>query len=531
MLRLTVVEGKDAGEVFISGAEQITLGAAADNDVCLTDPYVSRHHGRLSKIGGRWTYRDLGSTNGSALERGTEKIALDRDRPEIEIAPGNSLILGETILRLEIGEPARETTPQRTIVASRSLQDLSASRERVLANLGDLTAAYELERQIGLAFQPEEMLEAILDTLLNAFEDATHIILLLADRKTGKPRRQLAKIRGKEGAAQEELVVSMSIANRVLREGKSLLFRDVAGEFGDSNSIVTAGICSSMCVPLWTGEETVGLIQVESRRQRASFSERDLEVLGLFANRAALAIIASELCEAEHTNRLLRDLSAMITHDLKSPLTSIMGFLGILSEEKLNPDQKEFVDISLAASKWLSILIAGILDVAKMEAGEVKLRRESVCVKETLEQALAMLAYQIKEKNIRLETAVAADLPTISVDPEIFQRIVVNLVGNSVKFSPEGSRLTVSAAPEAGAVVISIQDEGPGISKENQERIFDKFVQVETGKRAEKISVGLGLAFCKLAVEAHGGRIWVESEPGHGSRFSFSLPVTANSME
>jgi signal transduction histidine kinase len=111
----------------------------------------------------------------------------------------------------------------------------------------------------------------------------------------------------------------------------------------------------------------------------------------------------------------------------------------------------------------------------------------------------------------------------------MLRRIVVNLVGNSVKFAPEESTIVVSAkvAEEGDQLVVSVQDEGPGIAVEHQARIFEKFVQVGKGRSAEKVSVGLGLAFCKLAVEAQGGRIWVESEPGHGACFSFSLPVGA----
>jgi len=365
-------------------------------------------------------------------------------------------------------------------------------------------------------------------------------MLLLIDKKTGRPRRQVARVRGEEGRARDEIPVSMSVANRVLTEGKSLLFLDVASEFADSQSAAAAAISSSLCAPLWTGEETVGLVQVDSRQgkasppggRRASFTERDLDRLSLFANRAALAIVASELYDAEERNRLLRDLSAMITHDLKGPLTAIMGFLDILAQEPLTGDQAEYVEIALASSKWLTVLIAGILDVAKMEGGEVELHRRPLTLAGEIAEALQLIDYQIREKRITLETVAPPGLPEVCADGELFRRIVVNLVGNSVKFAPGDSTITVSAAlgGDADRVVISVRDQGPGIPKEHQGRIFDKFVQVAKGRSAEKISVGLGLAFCKMAVEAHGGSIWVESEPGQGACFSFSLPVSGNAM-
>jgi signal transduction histidine kinase len=527
MLRLTVLEGKDKSEIFVSREAPVSIGTASDNEVRLTDPFVSRHHGRLSSTNGRWFYRDLGSSNGSVMERAGVRTALDRQSPEVEVASGDLLLVGQTVLRFEAAEVV-QAVAEPTVVATRSLADLLGARERQLASLGGLADAYQFERQIGLAFDPEQTLDVILDMILSGFPQATHAIILLVDKKTKRPRRQVARVRGEEGRAAEEIPVSTSVAGRVVSEGKSLLFKDVPAEFADSQSVVAAGISSSICAPLWTGDETVGLIQVDIRGPKARFTEGDLERLGLIAGRAALAIVGSELREAEHRNRLLQDLSAMITHDLNGPLTSIMGFLDLLSREPLEDRQREFVEIAFSSSKWLSVLIAAILDVAKMEAGQLALEREPLQVAEEIERSLALVSYQLREKDMRLETAAPRDLPPVLGDCELFRRIIVNLVGNAAKFSPRNSALAVSATfeQENKRIVISVQDEGPGISREHQARIFDKFVQVAGAKSAEQVSVGLGLAFCRMAVEAHGGSIWVESEPGRGSRFCFSLPVT-----
>jgi signal transduction histidine kinase/collagenase-like PrtC family protease len=527
MPRLTVLRGEDEGEVFTLRDVSVGIGTAADNFVRINDAAVSRHHGHLSPAGERWLYRDLGSTNGSVIERAGLQIVLDRQHFEIELEPEDLLLVGETVLCFEAAEATDVLPPEHTLIASRDLEDLEVSRQRQLANLDDLLAAYQLEREIGLAFGPEETMDAILEATLKAFPTATHAILLLVDKQSGRPKRQVARIQGEDGRAKEEIVVSMTVAKRVLQEGKSLLFQNVLEEFANSKSVAAARINSSLCVPLWTGEESVGLLQVESRGAKASFTERDLDRLCLFGNRAALAILASELHDAESRNQLLRDLSAMITHDLKGPLTTIIGFLSLLSEEPLGARQKEYVEVALADSQWLSVLIGGILDTAKMEAKEMRPRLQPLDMKAQVEQALALLTYQIQEKQIRLETAIAEGLPQVHADPEVFQRIIVNLVGNAVKFAPERSRICVRAALDSAgdSVIVSVQDEGPGIAREYQSVIFDKFVQVSARRSAEKISVGLGLAFCKLAVEAHGGKIWVESEPGEGSCFSFSLPL------
>jgi len=293
---------------------------------------------------------------------------------------------------------------------------------------------------------------------------------------------------------------------------------------------VAAAITSSICAPLWTGEETVGLIQVEARGRRGRFTEGDLEQLAVFAGRAALAIVGSELADAERKNQLIRDLSDMVAHDLKGPLTTVMGFLELLAEEPLEGRAKQYVERSLGAARWLSVLVAGILDVARLEGAEVTLAREPLDLAEEIPAALDLINYQVSDKGIQVVIACPPDLPRVSANREFVRRVIVNLASNAVELAPSGTSLTVSAEadPEGESVIVSVQDEGPGIPKEFQERIFDKFFQASARERTHtKVSVGLGLSFCRLAVEAHGGRIWVESEPGKGSRFRFSLPVAA----
>ncbi len=528
MLRLTVLEGREKGAVFASREASVGIGTATDNEVRLTDAFVSRHHGKLVLEADRWTYQDLGSSNGSVVDRLGERMVLERDSQPLVLASGDLLLVGESVLRFEATEPMPLQLHQ-TAIAARELADLAGSVRDQLASADGIAAAYQIEQQIGLTFDPEKTLDAILDCLLASFPAATHVIILLVDKASGRPRRQIAKVRGERGRAGQDLRVSMTLANHVLREGESLLFLDVPSQFADSGSVADAGITSTMCAPLWTGEQTVGLIQVDSRGGTASFTEADLDRLCFLASRAALGIVGAELCESEQRNRLLRDLSAMITHDLKGPLTSIMGFLELLLREELTDEQREFAQIALSSSKWLSVLIAAILDAAKLEAGQVTLRREPLAIGEEVEAAVEALSYQLREKDLRLEIAIPADLPPVEADREMFRRVVVNLVGNAAKFSPTGGRVAVSAVVDwpAEALVFSVRDEGPGIAPEYQASIFDKFVQVAKGKSAETISVGLGLAFCKLAVEAHQGSIWVESEPGSGACFSFSLPLTS----
>jgi len=514
--------------VYVCREGTIGLGTSSESDVHLSDPFVSRRHGQLVLAGGNWVYRDLGSTNGSVVQRSGEDMSLTRSDPDIELESGDLILVGRSVLRFQPGEEAVAGIPEHTLIASRSLADLEASRRRRLASVDDLGLAYQWEKDIGLAFEPERMVDAVLQAMLRAFPAATDVVLVLVEKETLRPRRQVARVRGEAGRVTGDLPVSMSVVNRVLREGKSMLFGDVPTEFEDSESAAAAGISSSVCAPLWTGEETIGVIQVESRGGKAAFTEQDLERLSLFANRAAIGIVGCELCEAERKNRLLQDLSAMVTHDLKGPLTGIVGFLELLASESLADHQKEYVEWALGSSKWLAVLVAGILDAAKLEAGELKLERAPLEVGEEVEKALSLIDYQIRARDICVDIEIPESLPPVAANREILRRIVINLAGNAVELSPEGSTLNIRAgvSGDADSVVITMRDEGPGIAREYQGRIFDKFFQATLRERSsEKVSVGLGLAFCKLAVEAHGGQIWVESAPGQGSSFSFSLPL------
>jgi signal transduction histidine kinase len=537
MLRVTVLAGGDEEQAFECGPVLVTLGTAPGNQVVLRDPFVSRHHGQFAFTGGRWRYRDLGSRNGSSLERAGALIAVRPGEPDVMIESGDVLLVGQTRLRLEVleGVPAADDP---AVVASNNPSDPTARWEEGRVGEG---ALHRLERRIGLAFQPEEALGVVLDTILAEFPAATHAIILLADRTTGAPRRQVSRARGQPGDSSQQIPLSRTVLTRVLREGRSLLLRNVPAELAESQSAADAGITSSMCAPLWTGEETVGLIQVDSRVARASpaipaagpetagpsFRESDLDRLGDLAGRAALAIVGWELREQEQLNRLLRDLSAMITHDLQGPLTSILGFLSLLSQEALGEDQRDYVETALGSARWLRVLIAGILDVARMERGETELDRQPLRMSEEIPPALAVVEHQLRTRKLRVEVTAPEDLPPVSADRELIRRVIVNLVANAVRFAPPESCLRITAALDSDGAgqVVSVRDEGPGIPPEHQERIFEKFFQGEKTRATERVSLGLGLAFCRLAVEAHGGRIWCESEPGRGACLSFRLPV------
>ena len=223
----------------------------------------------------------------------------------------------------------------------------------------------------------------------------------------------------------------------------------------------------------------------------------------------------------------LRDnLSQMLVHDLRTPLTTLLGPLKMLEAETLGPldsVQKEVVSMSAQSGQRLLGMVNGLLDVSKFEAGELKLRRTTFALNEVLQSARIEAKREGDTSMARIELEAPPDLQSCA-DRDLLERVVINLLGNALKFTPANGVVFLRARELENVVRVEVEDTGAGIPNEYLERIFDKFGQVETRDGGHKSSTGLGLTFCKLAVEAHGGTIGVNSEVGRGSVFWFEIP-------
>lgn len=237
----------------------------------------------------------------------------------------------------------------------------------------------------------------------------------------------------------------------------------------------------------------------------------------------------SELSESyrrlQNLERLRDDLTHMIVHDLRTPLTSLLsGLQTVPLVGEMNAVQTEMLDIAVDGGETLLNMISDLLDVDKMEQETVPLSKTPLTADALIERACLQVALLAAANQLTLVREAADDLPGFDGDEDKLIRTLVNLIGNAIKFTPPGGTITVQAAgTENNSLLFSVRDTGEGIPPEAFERIFDKFSQVENRKAGRKMSTGLGLTFCKLAVEAHGGRIWVESAPDRGSIFFFTV--------
>jgi signal transduction histidine kinase len=230
--------------------------------------------------------------------------------------------------------------------------------------------------------------------------------------------------------------------------------------------------------------------------------------------------------ELETASRHKSDFLATMSHELRTPLNSIIGFSEVLQEQmfgELNERQLAYVEDVLKAGRHLLELINDVLDLAKVEAGRMELELSEVSLPDLLRSAVSMHSERAGRGGIVLALSTEPAEITITADERRVRQIVFNLLSNAVKFTPPDGRVDIAARLDDGHVEIAVADTGPGISAEDHEMIFEEFEQTTDGRSAE--GTGLGLPLSRKLVELHGGRLWVESEPGRGSTFRFTLPV------
>jgi NtrC-family two-component system sensor histidine kinase KinB len=238
--------------------------------------------------------------------------------------------------------------------------------------------------------------------------------------------------------------------------------------------------------------------------------------------------IEHDLSSQVAVEQLRQDLSAMVYHDMRGPLgnvyTSLQALQALLQDHP-NSSVQSLLAVASRSERQARRMIDSLLDVQRLEEGSKLLTRTNTQLHEVITGAVQQMQPLADEKKVRLRFALADDLPVLYIDADMIERVIINLIDNAIKYSPDSGVVTISTATSGREVYARVKDNGPGIPLEAQGKIFDKFARVK--QRHMPHGVGLGLAFCKLAVEAHGGRIWVKSDDQNGSTFTLALPVEA----
>jgi PAS domain S-box-containing protein len=266
-------------------------------------------------------------------------------------------------------------------------------------------------------------------------------------------------------------------------------------------------------------------IKPKKARKESILQAKGARVVGTDGKLIGIATIFRDITKEKEIDQMKTELVSMVAHELRSPLTSIAGFSELLLDTNITPDQsKEYADIILKESNRLGDLINKFLDISRIESGKSQINKIPLHIGYLIENILEMNIYLAEKKGIKVNIDIPDDLPTVNVDKEMMEELMLNLFTNAVKYSPDNTNIKISVRNEED-LVVSVQDEGYGIPQEALPKIFNKFYRVTTSEHTKDIEgTGLGLSLAKEIVEIHGGTIGVDSKLGKGSTFYFSLP-------
>ena len=317
------------------------------------------------------------------------------------------------------------------------------------------------------------------------------------------------------------LVFSNNRLIQVNPAGKKLLGIDQVGEhLQDLDKICEIGI-----------EEILNLESPSIIRIETSIGTRELEVRKLEPenpNDKQKIITMRDVTEQRELDRAKSNFISMVSHELRTPLNSILGFANVILSGATGPladRQREFLEYIQSSSRHLVQLVSDILDLSRIDAGTFTLHKSKVLPEIIAKQVVSQLSGLAAEQNIELAFLSDKKIPKIEADGRRVEQVLINLVGNAIKFTPPGGKVIVRVRNQGDHVLFSVSDTGPGISEEDMDRIFERFYQPIMNPQAATKGTGLGLAIAKSLVEQHGGKIWVDSTLGQGSTFYFTLPI------
>jgi signal transduction histidine kinase/putative methionine-R-sulfoxide reductase with GAF domain len=298
--------------------------------------------------------------------------------------------------------------------------------------------------------------------------------------------------------------------------------------------ILLAGYRARMVAPLQRGKEIVGMLVVR-RRAPGEFAKNIVDIIKTFAAQSALAIQNARLFhEIEDKSRQLAEASqhksqflANMSHELRTPLNAILGYTELMTDGAYGEPSEKMLSILKrleANGRHLLGLINDVLDLSKIEAGQLELELSDYSIQDIAQTVRSTLEPLAADKKLAFQVEVAPQLPPGCGDGRRLTQVLINLVGNAIKFTDAGE-VAIKAEANDGSFYVSVRDTGPGISAADQAKLFQEFQQADNAITRKKGGTGLGLAISKRIIEMHGGKIWVESQPGQGSTFAFRLPV------
>jgi signal transduction histidine kinase len=470
----------------------------------------------------------LGGLLGGAVMTGST-IAIDVIGPGLQWRSAFARVLVGVLAGLVIGRLRDTLGAERRRAEARA-----AEAERLRDELGHrvdvLETANRCARALGSSLDLDEAFGAFIRELhgLVPFE-RTAIVLVEGETATTMATA---------GLGAEEVFppgntgpIEGSVLARVV-DGRIVVRRDLTErEFPEDERLVALGLRSELVTPLLLGARTIGMLSI-SRDRPDAFSEDEVELVSLLGRLVATAVQNIRAYEAERRrveelarlSQLRADFVSLVSHELRSPMAAVIGAARTLQDRwrMLTAGQREsFLALIGDETTRLATLVGDVLDTSRIEAGTFSYRFEEIDLERLVAEAVETAA--LAQQDVRVVASVVGRLPETRGDRLRLRQILGNLIENAVKYSPEGGEVRVSAAAANGSVRITVRDEGPGIPRDQQTRIFEKFGRVDV-PGASKPGTGLGLFIARSIAEAHGGSLEVSSEPERGSTFTLTLP-------
>ncbi len=408
------------------------------------------------------------------------------------------------------------------------LNDVSTkTREELEAKILEFACIAQVAKDISSTLKLEECLKILADRIADLLS-VERVSLMLLDSKSRELVIKIAKGLDESIAKQTKVRFGDGVAGWIAKEGKPLLITDIDKDPRFTKKDGGYNTNSLLSVPLKVKDRVIGVINVNNKTTKEVFKEDDLRVLMAVSELAAIAIENARLNEELKTlDNMKSNFISNVSHELRSPLASIKESVSLLLDEvsgTLNSEQRKFLEIAKKNIDRLARLIDDLLNLAKIESGKTEMRRLFINLVTIAEDVVNSFGVLAENKNIALGIKTDSSPIKIWVDPDKMTQIISNLVDNAIKYSPSGSSVTVELLDKGSFIEVGIIDNGVGISKENAERLFDKFTRLEDAIENRIKGTGLGLAITRELVELHSGKISVDSEPGKGSRFYFTLP-------
>jgi signal transduction histidine kinase/DNA-binding response OmpR family regulator len=389
-------------------------------------------------------------------------------------------------------------------------QGLAQANQQLRQRVRELDTLYRVGKSVTSLLSKDQLLNRILDAVFYVIgaEEAT---LMLMDEESGQLRKELhhQRVPGK----------LHHVAQRSAEE--------LADEAARKGEVTATG--AMLSAPLKVGDQIIGALGLGNRVSARPFSRHERQLLLALADYAAIAIENARLYEeVRQADQAKSEFVSFVAHELRTPMTSIRGYADMLEKEMAGPlteDQTGFVRTIVRNVERMQVLVSDLQDISRIETSQLRLEVQPTNVTNSVKGALQATQGQIKARSQQLTLKIPENLPQVRADPARLTQILINLLSNAYKYTPEGGHIAVQAWLQDRHVHCAVSDSGIGISPEDQARLFTKFFRSENPTVRDMPGTGLGLCIVKNLVELQGGEIKVKSQIGKGTTFTFTVPV------